>query len=94
MNLPIGIPLRDKLKLLRKMEGVSQQELCNLTGVPQSTLANIEKGRNKTIGVDVLSKIVSHPRFLPYAMWLLVDDLTEEQAQATLDYLRTLKERT
>ena len=56
-NLPIGIPLQDKFKLLRKLEGLSQQAFCDLIGVSQSTIANVEKGRNKTIGVNILTKI-------------------------------------
>lgn len=92
MDLPIGLEIKDKFRLLRKRESLSQQQLCDLTGVPQSTYSHIESGRNKTIGVDVLSKIVSHPRFFPYAMWLLVDELTEDQAQETLSFLRALKE--
>lgn len=85
--------MADKFKLLREIEGdLSQRQFGELVGIPQGTIANIEKGRNKSTSAEVLAKIVRHPRFFPYAMWLLVDELTEEQAADTLRYLNSLQE--
>lgn len=93
-NLPIGIPLQDKFKLLRKIEGLSQQAFCDLIGIPQSTFASVEKGRNKTIGVNILTKICDHPRFTKYTIWLMIDDITDSQVDemlASLEQLRASK---
>ncbi|WP_159266988.1 helix-turn-helix transcriptional regulator [Zhongshania aliphaticivorans] len=92
MNFSIEMTLRDKLKLLRKAEGLSQQELCDLVDVPQSTLAKIENGRNKSTSVDFLNKISSHPRLVKYAIWLMFDQITEAQALDALEFLKSLPE--
>jgi len=91
LNLPMGLSIGDKFKLLRKHEGLSQRALCEMAGIQQGTLANVENGRNKGMSTEILGKIVSHPRFFPYAMWLLVDELSEEQALGTLNYLQELQ---
>lgn len=88
LDFPIDLPLGDKLKLLRKAENISLRDLCDLTNVPRTTISNVESGRNKSLGSDSLKKIVSHPRFVKYAVWLLFDQITEEQAQEALDFLR------
>lgn len=90
-NLPIGISLPDKFRLLRKIEGLSQQAFCDLVGIPQSTIASLEKGRNKTIGVNILTKICDHPRFTKYSIWLMIDELTDEQVDEMLAFLEQLK---
>ncbi len=84
------MPLGDKFKLLRKKEDLSQRAFCELVGVPPATLANLEKGRNKSISVDFLSQVVKHPRFTKYAIWLLVDELTNDQLEETVRFARQL----
>lgn len=93
MHFPIDIPLGDKLKLLRKAENLSLRAMCELVDVPRSTLANVESGRNKGgIGSDALQQIISHPRFVKYAIWLMFDQITEAQAQDAMDFLKSLPE--
>lgn len=91
LEFPIGISLGDKFKLLRDQEGLSQRQLCEMVDIPQSTLKSLESGRNKTIGVDILAKVVRHPRFIKYAIWLLVDELTDDQAEEALEFVKDLK---
>lgn len=91
MELPIGLTLGDKFKLLRKEEGLSQRAFCEIVGIPQTTLAGVETGKNKGINSELLGKIASNPRFFPYSMWLLVDELSPEQSQQILDFLTTVK---
>lgn len=94
MNLPTGQSLGEKIKTLRNIEGdLSQKKLGDLVGISQGTIASIEAGKSKTLGVDALSKIIKHPRFYPYTMWLIDDDLTEEQAADTVRFLSDLKGR-
>ena len=90
MDFPIGMSLSDKFKLLRKAEGLSQRAFCEIVDVPASTLANLEKGRNKSISVDFLAQVVKHPRFSKYSIWLLVDELTEDQAAEALEFAKSL----
>lgn len=92
MNLPIGISLSDKIKLLRKREGLTQQAFCDLIDVKKSTISNFESGARDTMTSDTLMKIANHSRFLPYAMWLIVDQLTEEQQDDILNFLTTVRD--
>lgn len=47
--------LSTKLKILRKEKNLSQMDLSKLTGVSQSTIANIEKGRNEATTSTLIS---------------------------------------
>jgi transcriptional regulator with XRE-family HTH domain len=90
LNFPIGISIGDKFKLLREKEGLSQRAFCTIVDMSPSTLANIESGRNKSVSVDVLAQVVKHPRFSKYSIWLLVDELTEDQAAEALEFAKSL----
>ena len=43
----------DKLKRLRKLSGLSQKEVAQISGINQSSFASIEKGETKSISIDV-----------------------------------------
>ena len=45
------------LAKIRKQKGLSQRELANISNVPQSTIARIERGDNTSIGT--LTKIAT-----------------------------------
>ena len=92
LNLPIGLSLADKIKLLRKREALTQQAFCDLIGVKKSTISSFESGSRETMTSDTLMKIANHSRFLPYAMWLIVDQLSEEQQDDILNYLKTVRD--
>jgi putative hydrolase of the HAD superfamily len=49
--------LGDRLQLARKRAGLTQQELCNITGLSYSTLAKIERGAIKTPSVFTVATI-------------------------------------
>lgn len=42
----------EKLRALRKFEGITQRELSELTGVHHATISNIERG-NHSVSLDV-----------------------------------------
>jgi len=92
LDFLIDIPLGDKLKLLRSEESLSLRQFSELVGVSKSTLGHLESGRNKEIGSESLLKIISHPRFVKYAIWLMFDQITEAQAQDAIDFLKSLPE--
>ncbi len=50
--------LSKKIKLIRKELGMSQQAFADYTGIPQGTIASIEKGAVKYPRVDVLLKLM------------------------------------
>ncbi len=66
--------LRNKLKLLRKREGLSQKALADLTGIAQGAIGDIESGRKKNLSGESLSKLCNHQHLRKYALWLLTDE--------------------
>lgn len=62
----------DMLKILRKKNELSQNELAEITGINQSTLSSIENGR-VNLGVErakVLAKALHiHPAVLVFPDW-------------------------
>ena len=84
-----------KIKLLRKTEKLKQVEFSDLTGVPLGVIKAVDIGRQKTITASNLIKIINHPRFKKYSLWLTSEDLeiTEKSAAdvTTDDILREIE---
>lgn len=59
---------------MRKKQQLTQQELAAISGVPQQTISNIEKGTRKLPRVGTLLK-------LSRALKCTVDDLIEENCK-------------
>lgn len=70
----------EKLKALRKAEGVTQSQLADITGLPLSNLKKIEAGYHEP-GWRFVSQITSNHRFKKYALWLITDDIAPEIGQ-------------
>ena len=62
----------ESLRILRDLQELSQNQLAELTGIPQSTISAIEKGR-VNLGVErakVLAKALGcHPAVLVFPGW-------------------------
>lgn len=56
----------------RKKEGISQNKLAKLAGVPQSVINDIEKGKTKAPRVDTMAAIAR-------VLGVTVDDLISEK---------------
>jgi len=61
----------NRVKLIRKAEGLTQVEFCKLTGLKVGTLTSYERGATKTIPSDQLLRITKHKRLFKYALWLV-----------------------
>lgn len=72
--------LSEKVKAIRKSEGVSQSEFCEITGISISTVKKYETGVIEPGGATLI-KITSNPRFKKYAMWLMTGDIAPEIGQ-------------
>ncbi|HIH5600171.1 TPA: helix-turn-helix domain-containing protein [Serratia marcescens] len=72
--------LSDKVKAIRKSEGISQSEFCDITGISISTVKKYETGLIEPGGVTLM-KITSNPRFKKYTMWLMTGDVAPEIGQ-------------
>lgn len=77
MSTDIGQKIRD----LRKLEKLSQQNLADLIGTTKGTIYKWERGENSPT-TSTLRRLTDHPRFKKYAAWLLTDERTVQEAPA------------
>ena len=68
----INVSIGESVRVLRELQGMSQNELAALTGIPQSTLSAIEHDR-VNLGVErakVLAKSLKcHPAVIVFPGW-------------------------
>ncbi|MEX0965072.1 MAG: helix-turn-helix transcriptional regulator [Pseudohongiellaceae bacterium] len=68
----IEVSVGESVKVLRELQELSQNELANLSGIPQSTISAIENDRVK-LGVErakVLARALRcHPAVLVFPSW-------------------------
>ncbi len=69
--------IHEKLKAIRKAEGLTQIDVCQLLDFSISTLKKYETGVIEP-GASALMKYTSHPRFKKYAYWLTTDETMPE----------------
>ncbi len=70
------VSVGDSVRIIRELQELSQNQLAELTGIPQSTLSAIENNRVR-LGVErakVLAKALHcHPAVLVFPGWELND---------------------
>ena len=68
----IKVSVAESVRIMRELQELSQNQLSELSGIPQSTICAIEKGRVK-IGVErakALARALScHPAVLVFPGW-------------------------
>ena len=68
----IDVSVGESVRIIRELQGLSQNELANLTGIPQSTISAIENDRVQ-LGVErakVLARALRcHPAVLVFPGW-------------------------
>ena len=68
----IEVSVGESVKILRELQELSQNDLAEITGIPQSTISAIENGRVK-LGVErakVLARALHcHPAVLVFPGW-------------------------
>jgi transcriptional regulator with XRE-family HTH domain len=68
----IDVSVGDSVRIIRELQGHSQNRLAELTGIPQSTLSAIENNR-VNLGVErakLLAKALQcHPAVLVFSGW-------------------------
>lgn len=88
--VPISVPVKRveimdlaaKLKAIRASERVTQTEFCELLGFSISTYKKYEASMFE-MGYGALSKVVNHPRFMKYTLWLMIDQVAPECGQVS-----------
>ena len=75
----IDVTVGESIRILRELQELSQNELADITGIPQSTISAIENNRIQ-LGVErakVLARALScHPAVLVFPGW----DIEQESA--------------
>lgn len=72
--------ITEKIKAIRKAEGLTQATFCEISKIPLSTLKNYEGGHAEP-SVSTLLLLTSNPRFKKYALWLTTGETAPEVGQ-------------
>ena len=68
----IEVSIGDSVRIVRELQGLSQNELAGLTGIPQSTISAIERDRIN-LGVERAKQLARalnvHPAVLVFPGW-------------------------
>ncbi len=68
----VEVTVGESVRIIRELQGLSQNDLAELTGIPQSTISAIENNRVQ-LGVErakVLARALScHPAVLVFPGW-------------------------
>lgn len=72
--------ITEKIKAIRKAEGLTQATFCEISKIPLSTLKNYEGGHAEP-SVSTLLLLTSNPRFKKYALWLTTGETAPEAGQ-------------
>ena len=75
----VDVSIGESVRIIRELQGLSQNQLADLTGIPQSTISAIERER-VNLGVE-RAKVIAralrcHPAVLVFPGW----DVREESA--------------
>lgn len=71
-----------KLKAIRRLEGMTQQEFCTLLDFSISSYKKYETGLFE-MGYGGLCKLLSHPQFTKYTLWLMTGHTAVECGQVS-----------
>ncbi|EBG4562145.1 helix-turn-helix transcriptional regulator [Salmonella enterica] len=70
----------EKLRAIRKAEGLTQVKFCEISGVALSSLKNYEGG-HKEPGFQIVKQIVNAPQFKKYTLWIMTDETAPQAGQ-------------
>jgi len=74
----VEVSVGESVRIMRELQELSQSELANLTGIPQSTISGIENDRIQ-IGVErakVLARALKcHPAVLVFPGWEIKESI-------------------
>lgn len=73
----VDVSVGESVRIIRELQGLSQNQLAELTGIPQSTLSAIENDR-VSLGVErakvIASALRCHPAVLVFPGWEIDGD--------------------
>lgn len=68
-----------KLRAVRKAEGITQAALSDMAGVRLTSIKNYETGSE--VGLRVFERILEVERFQKYTLWLMIGKTSEAAGQ-------------
>ncbi|WP_122581379.1 helix-turn-helix domain-containing protein [Pseudomonas viridiflava] len=71
-----------KMKAIRKKEGLTQTEFCEVVGISISSWKKYEAGITQ-MGLQPFLKVANHERFRKYALWLTAGEVALEVGQVS-----------
>lgn len=74
--------LAGKLKAIRAKEGLTQGQICELLEFSLSTWKKYEGGHFE-MAFGALAKMLQHPRFTKYTLWLMTGETAAESGQVS-----------
>ncbi|MEI7063968.1 helix-turn-helix transcriptional regulator [Dickeya chrysanthemi] len=72
--------ISQKLKAIRKAEGLTQAKFCEISGIALGTLKNYEGGHQEP-GIQVVLQVTNTRQFEKYTLWLMTDKTAPEAGQ-------------
>ncbi|WP_038908183.1 helix-turn-helix domain-containing protein [Dickeya oryzae] len=69
-----------KIKAIRKAEGLTQLKFCEISGMALSTLKNYEGGHAEP-GLQSIMLLTKSKQFEKYTLWLMTDKTAPEAGQ-------------
>ncbi|EEQ6690763.1 helix-turn-helix transcriptional regulator [Escherichia coli] len=68
----LSIDYAEKLRQIRKAEGLTQKQFAEITGLSLATVRNYESGQ-KSARAKIVESVLQADRFEKYMFWLLKD---------------------
>lgn len=84
MDVTLSSIYAQKLKAIRRAEGLTQKSFSEQAGIPLGTIKNYETGQVEA-GLKVIELVVNNPQFKKYTMWLMTGDVAPEIGQISPD---------
>ncbi|KFK93347.1 MULTISPECIES: helix-turn-helix domain-containing protein [unclassified Serratia (in: enterobacteria)] len=72
--------MSEKIRAIRKAEGLTQVKFCEISGLALSTLKNYEGGHAEP-GLQAILQLTKSQRFEKYTLWLMTDKTAPESGQ-------------
>ncbi len=72
--------LAQKLRAIRKAEGLTQAKFCEISGIALGTVKNYEGGHQEP-GINVVMQVTHSKQFEKYTLWLMTDKTAPQAGQ-------------
>ncbi len=77
---PSQMKMGQKLRAIRKAEGITQAKFCEITGIALGTVKNYEGGHSDP-GIQIVLQVTNAPQLQKYTLWLMTDKTAPQAGQ-------------